>query len=129
MFLNQLILLSPEAKRFWLRVVATTCCLYPVLDVMGEYIGGAAEGFEVRGETVGSDVSQLSAMIGIEHWLLATAWTVAGFVTVVFLVFWVSRKDAEADVDEESKPRLRKLRAPKPYNPDDPSTIPKYVLK
>ena len=51
---------SPRVKLFILRWVATTSCLYPILDVAWEFWRGRDEGFMVDGRPAGSDVAQIA---------------------------------------------------------------------
>ena len=123
-------LLSEGIKKFLLRLIATTCCLYPVIDVMGEYLQEKADGFMIKGESVGSDVSQLAALTGIPEIYIAIFWITTGLTMVYVLIRWASHKEASTEVKKSliqycRRKKLRRLF----YDPEDPDSVPTYTLK
>ncbi len=86
--------LSPIAKRIFCRLIATTCCLYPVIDVAGEWIRDGKAGFEIAGQRTGSDVARLAELSGVPEPLLAAVWFAAGALAVTTLIVWSARLDA-----------------------------------
>lgn len=124
-----LVKLDEKLQRFLLRWVATTCCLYPILDVSGEWFRTEAQGFIVHGRVAGSDVSQLSALLGVSESLIAGIWILFGMVTVPILVCSTAKRDAEQEVKRtffykrNLTPQLYKK-----YDPDRPQDLPRYVI-
>ncbi len=112
-----------------LRLTAATCCLYPVIDVMGELLSDTADGFLVRGETVGSDVTHLASLTGVSEVLYAVLWVVLGTVTVVWLTWWSATREATRDARRSLFPR----KPPQPrhpvFGPYGTSTIPEYRIR
>ncbi|MCA9437193.1 MAG: M50 family metallopeptidase [Candidatus Omnitrophica bacterium] len=92
--------LDDPQQQFFIRWIATTSCLYPVLDVAGEALGERADGFSVGGRVVGSDVSQLAQMTGISPILLSLGWGIAGLALLVLLVTWSAKRDAQRRLKE-----------------------------
>lgn len=122
--------LSPPLKKFFIRWTATTCCLYPVLDVVNEVTQPTSTGFVVRGETAQSDVRQLADLTGIGETYLAVACIALGVGLTCFLILWAARQDAEARVKSffTSKQILTPVQYYK-YDPKDPDNIPTYVVR
>jgi hypothetical protein len=128
--------LFPERlKRFILRLVATTSCLYPVIDVAGEFLLEEPSGFVVQGKLAGSDVAVLARLLGVSKTLIAGVWMAAGIVAVVCLVEWAAKKDAEDAVKRSILDPWRRKIAPRPafrdplYNPNDPTNVREYRLR
>ena len=122
--------LSAEVKKFVLRWIATTSCLYPVLDVAGEYFQAEPQGFVVGGQVIGSDVARLAELTGIPVGTLTAVWATIGLGTLCFLVIWSSKKDAATTIKKKLslKKKLVPILHPK-YNPDDTSNLPTYVIE
>jgi len=131
------VLFSPGVKQFFLRWIATTSCLYPILDLAGEYIRSASQGFVVKGRVAGSDVAQLSAMLDIPRAFLAITWGILGALAVIWMVSWAADKDAESRVRRSVLDPWRRARETARsriftdalYDPNDPSTIRVYRLR
>jgi peptidase M50B-like protein len=120
----------PEGlQRFFLRWIATTSCLYPILDVSGEFFQESARGFTVRGRLAGSDVSQLAQITGLSEALIAGVWGITGLLAVCVLIDWCSKKDAASQVKKTlfQRRRLTPVLYPK-YNPDDTSNLPRHEI-
>ncbi len=122
--------LSSPMKKFFIRWTATTCCLYPILDVSNEVIQSKATGFIVRGETAQSDVMQLADLTGIGEAYLAVFWIALGAGLTCFLILWAARQDAEARVKSyfTGKQQLTPVHYYK-FDPKDPDNIPTYVVR
>jgi hypothetical protein len=122
--------LSPTAKKFFLRWIATTCCLYPVLDVTTEILQPDTTGFVVRGEVAGSDVAKLAELTGIPEIALAVTWIAIGVFSAGLLILWSATKDAEATVKRSFlvKEDLVPILYHK-YDPKNPDNIPRYVIR
>lgn len=120
-------LLTPDTKKFFIRVVATTCCLYPLIDVMSEYTHRQAFG----GPETASDVSRLASMTGIPEGTLSATWLLLGLTAVMSLVLWSSEKDAarQAKLSLFRHWREKNRREYWKYDPNDPSTIPHYTIQ
>jgi hypothetical protein len=121
--------LDEKVQRFLLRWVATTCCLYPILDVAGEWYQTTAQGFVVQGQVTGSDVRQLAELLGISEALIASVWVFLGIVTVPLLICWTAQRDAETEIKRTffHNRRLTPILYPK-YDPDRPQDLPRYVI-
>ena len=123
-----IVVLRDGAKKFLLRLIATTCCLYAVIDVAGE-LQAVPEGFEIRGQSIGSDIGQLSALLGVAPGWVAAVWIGVGLAAIPFLV----NLSAWADANTVVKKRFRRPRIWKPrhrlYDPDNPDTIPEYTIR
>ncbi len=91
------LLLKPEMKRVLLRLVATTSCLYPLLDVMGEIVFYAESGFTFNGRHIGSDVSQIADLAGVPPVMIALLWISAGVSAVWMLMFWTAEIEARTE--------------------------------
>jgi hypothetical protein len=122
--------LSTPMKKFFLRWTATTCCLYPILDVSNEVFQSEATGFIVRGETAQSDVMQLAAITGIGEPYLAVFWIAHGAGLTCFLILWAARQDAEARVRAAfiGGQHLTPVRYYK-FDQHDPENTPTYVIR
>ncbi len=120
-------LLTSDTKKFLIRVVATTCCLYPLIDVMSEYTRQQ----DAWGHGVASDVSQLAALTGISEGTLSATWLLLGLTAVMSLVLWSSEKDAarQAKLSLFRHWRTKNRREYWKYDPNDPSTIPHYTIQ
>jgi len=122
--------LSEEVKKFLLRLVATTSCLYPVIDVAGDLLVGPRGGFLVRGEVVGSDFAVLARMTGVPEAAIAVPSILFGVAAVLLLIAWSARKEATVEVKRSLFRRgKKKRRLGGLYDPDDTSTIPEYVVR
>jgi hypothetical protein len=120
---------SDAGQGFLLRLVATASCLYPVIDVAGEYFQAQAEGFNVRGQAVGSDVAELARLTGLPAGVLALAWAAAGLAVLAFVVAWTARKEADVAVKRSFLRRRRRTFEYKRYDPTRPGDAPEYVLR
>lgn len=122
--------LSPPMKKFFLRWTATTCCLYPILDVSNEVLQSQTAGFVVRGETARSDVMQLAELTGIAEVYLAVFWVAIGTGLTCFLILWAARQDAEARVKETfiNQQQLTPVHYYK-FDPKEPENTPTYVIR
>lgn len=122
--------LSGGAKMFFLRLVATASCLYPIIDVAGEFYQSQQRGFRIQGEVVGSDISQLAGLTGVPESFLALVWIAAGLLAVILLMSWASKKDAEMKVKRSLfRPRFRMKFEHPSYDPNDPNNVPEYVIR
>ncbi|MBX7244520.1 MAG: M50 family metallopeptidase [Candidatus Sumerlaeaceae bacterium] len=123
--------LSDGSKRVILRIVGTASCLYPVLDVAAELFGVAQEGFQVRGDTVGSDVIALARLTGMSWELLGIFWAGAGLGLLAFLVTWSARQEALGEVRRElfRRGKSRRRADYQPYDPSHPGNTPTYTIK
>ena len=122
--------LPDETRKFLLRLVATTCCLYPVIDIAGEVFQKRAEGFKIGGAPVGSDIMRLAALTNIPAVLLTFFWVMAGLVIAVYLIHWSARKDAEVEVKRSLFRPRKRMRFEHPiYDPCDSSTIQEYIIR
>jgi len=121
--------LQDDYQKFFLRLVATTSCLYPILDVSGEFFQNAPRGFTVAGKKAGSDVMRLSEITGVSVIVIAGVWVAVGFLLVFLLLRWVSRKDALMEVKRSilQKRRLTAVQYPK-YDPSRPGDLPRYEI-
>jgi len=129
MFLS-LFILRGETKKFFLRLFATTCCLYPLIDVLGEIYQISPQGFVVGGRVAGSDVSQIAEMMHISKNFIAFLWIMIGLYMVLYLIQWASRKDADIKVKYTFFRKKSKNSFEFPlYNPNDPTKIPEYTIR
>jgi hypothetical protein len=126
------LMLPEEWKKFFLRVVATACCLYAIIDVTGVVFGGRADGFSVRGKVVGSDVARLAELTGLPEGLLVTIWVIVGVTAAVAMIGWAADRDAK-DIVKKSLMRKKEAKTPefeyKRYDPSDPNSIPEYTIR
>ncbi|MBN1868091.1 M50 family metallopeptidase [Candidatus Sumerlaeota bacterium] len=125
-----------NVKKFLLTVTATTSCLYPIIDLAGEYIRSENTGFIVHGRAASSDISQLAQLTGISAGLLATVFCLTGMLIVVYLIDLTARLDAEMQTRRQTRffpvtgpPRRRKVFTDELYDPGDPSSGREYVLR
>ncbi len=125
-----LFVLSSEANKLLIRLIATTCCMYPLIDVIGEVLSGSARGFMVGGEQTGSDISQIAAFTGISKELMGAAWIIAGILLIVYLVIWTSKTEADIEVKKSLFRRKPKNDYENPlYNPNNPSKVREYTIR
>lgn len=125
-----LTLLTDEVRKFIIRMVATTCYLYPLIDVTGELFQKKSEGFLIGGAPVGSDISRLAGLTGIPASIITFVWVASGLGLAIYLILWSARKDAETKVKRSLfRPRKRNRFEHPLYNPNDPSTIPEYTIR
>jgi hypothetical protein len=88
---------SDELKKILLRWVATTCCLYPVIDVASE-LWMKSDGFRIKGQVIVSDVARMAALTGLPGVAIGAAWIAAGLGVAVGMILWSARKDGEGVV-------------------------------
>lgn len=123
--------LSDAFKLFVLRIIGTACCLYPVIDVAGEFFSAGQDGFMLHGRPIGSDAQLFSQLSGIPVGLVATFWIVSALSLLGVLVPWSARKEAATEVRrgliQRAESRARKL--PPKYDPSDPRSIPEYTIR
>jgi hypothetical protein len=121
--------LGEGAKKFVVRMVATACCLYAVIDVVGELLHATPSGFEVRGRMIGSDIGELSSLLGIGEAWIALAWIGIGMAVLP----WLITMSAWTDANTQVKLRFRRPKKWKPrhqlYDPNNPDTIPEYTIR
>ncbi len=123
-------LLGPEGKKFWLRFLATTSCLYPILDVAGEFYVRNERGFVVRGELVGSDVARFTSLTGLPEGSMVLLWGGLGLLAVVVLIRWSAQIEADAEVRYKlRRPWKIKGLEPPAYDPSRPDQIPEYTVR
>jgi hypothetical protein len=122
-------ILADFVKKFLLRCVATTCCLYPIIDVGGEALEKTPTGFLLNGAVIGSDVSRLARLTDIGAVYIGAFWIVIGLVVCINLVSWSAERDARQKVKLALFRKKHKPREYWKYNPDDPSTIPHYTIR
>lgn len=123
-------LFSPRGKLFFLRVVAATSCLYPVIDVFSTTLMFSDEsGMTVNGAAVLSDVEQLEVLTGMNPVVIATVWIIISASACVSLIWWSAEKDAEQQVKRRFfRPRPPRLLDPI-YDPHDASSVREYWIK
>jgi hypothetical protein len=125
-----LTLLPDELRKFSIQLVATTCYLYPLIDVAGEMFQKKIDGFRVGGAPVGSDVTRLAALTGIPASIITFLWVASGLSLAIYLILWSARKDAETKVKHSLFRPRKKTRFEHPlYDPTDPSTTPEYTIR
>ncbi len=125
-------LFSAAAKRFWLRALAATSCLYPILDVTGGLFGAGKDGFAVRGELVGSDMAQIARLTGLPEAPLSLAGAALGVFMVIYLTRWSARIEARTIVKNSLFRSRKKKRAGFEYalyDPSRPNEIPEYTIR
>lgn len=123
-----LLVLRDGGKKFFLRIIATTCCLYPLVDVAGEYFQTNGDGFLVRGQVVGSDVARLADLTGLPEGPIAAAFIAVGVIGVIFLIDWSAKKDSAIEYKASVFHKKKKFEFV-PYRPNDPSApIPELRL-
>lgn len=119
--------LREKVKAMVLRLIATTSCLYSLIDVAGE-LQMTPDGFQLHGKTIGSDVGQLATLTGLPAGWIAGAWILLGVAAIPVLV----RMAALAEANNEVKLRFRRPRRAKQrhrlYDPDNIDTIPEYTI-
>jgi hypothetical protein len=125
-----LTLLTDEMRKFTIQVVATTCYLYPLIDVGGELFQKKSEGFLIGGAPIGSDVMRLAGLTGIPAFIITFVWVTSGLVLAIYLILWSAQKDAETKIKRSFfRPgRISRFEHPL-YDPGDPSTIPEYTIR
>lgn len=96
--------LNESTKGFILRWVATTSCLYPLIDVVSELLASDHSGFMVNGRPAASDVYQFSRMTGIPMVPLGAAWAIVGGGTVIWMMHWSARRQGR----DEARRSLRR---------------------
>jgi hypothetical protein len=116
-------------KRAILRIVATSSCLYPIIDVAGEVVQRSVGGFKVRNVAVGSDVSEIARLTLMSEGLMVAFWVILGLVAVGFLISWSARKEASIEVKNGIFPRRRPKEGHRVYDPTDPLSIPEYTIR
>ncbi len=122
------VMLREKGKTLVLRLIATTSCLYSLIDVAGE-LQMTPDGFQLRGQTIGSDVGQLATLTGLPAGLIAGAWILVGVVAIPLLVRYSARAEANNEVKMRfRRPRLRQLRHGL-YDPDNIDTIPEHTIR
>ena len=116
-------------KRVLLRFVATASCLYPLFDIIGEFVGPSGEGFRLRGQSVGSDAGQIAQLTGTPVTLIVIGSCALGTVAVVLLVRWAAYCDAGVQVRRSLIRRSRMKPECQLYDPGDSSTIKEYTIR
>ena len=96
--------LRPSWQQTLLRLVATSSCLYPLIDVLGEVVTRERSGFTYNGVVVGSDVGQLALLTGLSVWLLALIWITIGAAAVVWLMMTTATLEAQTEVKKSILP-------------------------
>lgn len=122
-------LFPSELKQFLLRVLATTSCLYPVLDIVAEMIWVRPEGFQLNGKAIGGDIAGLAEITGISTIALGLVSSLFGLSVVVGMMRWCANQEAS----DEAKLRIfggRRLKPLDPvYNRNDPNNVPEYTIR
>ena len=121
--------LPSEWKAFYLRMVATTCCLYPVIDVVGEAYRPQAEGILVNGQSAGSDVARLSELTGLPPVLLSLIWIAIGMTVLWWMVSWSARHEARNEAKRSLMPRHPAKDFIDAIYSSDPTNPPRYVIR
>ena len=86
--------IDAQGKSVVIRVIAMACCLYPIIDVLGEAFSKNTEGFYLNGQFIGSDVAQLTAMTGWPPLVIAAGWLLFGVIAVYVLIRWSVEMEA-----------------------------------
>ena len=123
------LVLGEGLKRFFLRMVATSSCLYPIIDVAGEVMQRSVDGFKVRDVVVGSDAAEVARLTGLSEVVMVVFWVLAGLGAVGFLISWSARKEASIEVKRGIFPRRRPKLGHRVYDPTDPLSIPEYTIR
>jgi hypothetical protein len=89
--------ISEAGKKAILRWVATTCCLYPAIDVAGE-VWFKSDGYVFNHQRIMSDVSRLSQLTGLDEAAIGGVWVVTGLALLAWMIVWSARKDSEGVV-------------------------------
>jgi len=122
-------------QKFGLRVLATTSCLYPLLDMLGEALRPERHEVRVGKYLAGSDVSQLAQMFYFPKLAMGGLCCLIGLGIVLWLSDWVVRNEAEADLRKSVLDHMRRKdisrRRPRDpiYDPNDSTTVRVYRLR
>lgn len=116
-------------KLFLLRWTATTCCLYPIIDVLGEIWKRGDLGLKVNGKEVGSDVVEIAKLLNVPAWAVGGVWIALGIVAVVTMALWSANYEARREVRLSLKRKFQ----PKDYAQalyyGDKFNPPRYEIK
>lgn len=125
-----LFVLPDDERKLIIRFVAIGSCFYPLIDIFGDIISSSPSGFKVFGKTAGSDIAELSKILGISKLILGGFWIITGSIVVIYLIFWVTDKEAESEVKGIffKKKKKRDFEYPL-YDPRFPDKVPEYTIK
>lgn len=111
---------ADELRCLIVRWVATTCCLYPALDVLSEIFFDHS-GFRVKGQFIASDVSRLAHLTGLPTGAIGAVWILVGLAAVGFMIIWSANREAEGVVRRSFRCRevdeVMEVWKDDPYNP------------
>lgn len=121
-------LLRPHIKTFFVRVLATASCLYPIIDVLNETVMARGGSLTVNGVSVGSDIYQIAQISGWSQGFLGFLWIGATIPACAFLIIWSAHKDAETTIKRRFF-RTKIVDVQPLYRPNDPNSIREYHIK
>jgi hypothetical protein len=90
---------STTAKRFFVQVVGSACCLYAPLDVIADAFSRSA--LEVGGMETASDISQMAALTGIPGIFIGMVVLAIQGAILVWIVRWTCRHGAREHLRED----------------------------
>ena len=93
------IFMPEPTKAAALRLLGTSSCLFPLLDLLTEYWTGEFEGFNVAGRVATSDASRLSLLTGVPQGAIVTFWLFAGLLVLWLLIDWTAEREARREYD------------------------------
>lgn len=120
---------GPRIKLFLLRWIATTCCLYPIIDVLGEVWKRGDLGLKVNGKEVGSDVIELAKLLDIPAWTIGGVWIVLGLSAVVTMAMWSANYEARREVRLSIRNKFRPRDYAQALYYGDKYNPPRYEIK
>ena len=128
------IVIPAAGKSLLLRLLATTSCLYPVIDVAGELVRGES-GFVVAERRASSDMARLADISGVPEVVLTIIWVGLGVALGMLLIDRAAKIEAAMTVRKSvlnpfrsARHRMAGMRDPI-YHPNDPKSVPTYRLR
>ncbi len=120
---------SARIKLFLLRWTATTCCLYPIIDVLGEVWKRGDLGLKVNGRDVGSDVGEIARLLGVPSWAVGGAWIALGIIAVGTMAVWSANHEARREVRLSMRNKFRPRDYAQALYYGDKFNPPRYEIK
>lgn len=120
---------SARIKLFLLRWTATTCCLYPIIDVLGEVWKHGDLGLKVNGRDVGSDVGEIARLLGVPSWAVGGAWIALGIIAVGTMAVWSANHEARREVRLSMRNKFRPRDYAQALYYGDKFNPPRYEIK
>ncbi len=120
---------SARIKLFPAALDGDDCCLYPIIDVLGEVWKRGDLGLKVNGRDVGSDVGESHGCLGVPSWAVGGAWIALGIIAVGTMAVWSANHEARREVRLSMRNKFRPRDYAQALYYGDKFNPPRYEIK